>query len=83
MKKQRLEKEKAFTQLPMRKTVRAHRRFDTQWDLTHMPAMSFLYQRINHQNYPITCCTRLRYFAGMGFSSFQTMFMGLLPVWLT
>ena len=33
--------------------------------------------------YPITCCTRLRYLAGMGFSSRQTMFMGRLPVWLT
>ena len=48
-----------------------------------MIAMSFPYYRIIQCNYPITCCTRLRYFAGMGFSSFQTIFMGLLPVWLT
>lgn len=47
-----------------------------------MLAMSFPYYRIIQCNYPITCCTRLRYFAGMGFSSFQTIFMGLLPVWL-
>lgn len=43
-----------------------------------MLAMSFPYYRIIQCNYPITCCTRLRYFAGMGFSSFQTIFMGLL-----
>jgi len=42
-----------------------------------MLAMSFPYYRIIQCNYPITCCTRLRYFAGMGFSSFQTIFMGL------
>lgn len=56
---------------------------DTQQDPNNMLAMSFPYYRIIQCNYPITCCTRLRYFAGMGFSSFQTIFMGLLPVWLT
>ena len=32
--------------------------------------------------YPITCWTLLRYFAGIGFSSCHTMFIGRLPWWL-